>query len=418
MFIKTDKQKQACSVMNDHTHSLLYGGSRSGKTTIATRNVFLRALKKKSRHLITRFRFNHAKTSLWHDTFPKVTEMCFAGVPFHYNKSDFFVSVEPADSFGGESQIWLGGVDDKERIEKILGNEYSTIYANETSQIGYEAITTLRTRLAENSGLPLRFYYDLNPCGKKHWTYQEFIQGFVPGTKEKHRLNCGHMVLNPFDNVNNLPAEYLAILESLPKRQRQRFLDGIFLNDVEGALWTDQMVSAARARAPGEIIKTVIGVDPAVTNQENSDETGIIVASLDEFGDPMVEEDLSGKFSTNTWAQRVVNAYWEYEANEVVAEVNQGGDLVEDAIKTIDPRVKVVKVRASKGKFARAEPVAGLYEQNKVSHVKELPELEAQLTEWVPLNSKKSPDRLDAMVWALTYLALRENTRKVRATSV
>ena len=416
-FRKTDKQIEACNVLNKNTHALLYGGSRSGKTTIAVRNVLLRALKKKSRHLITRFRFNHAKTSIWHDTFPKVIEMCFPGVDFHYNKSDFFLSVEPQNSFGGESQIWLGGVDDKERIEKILGNEYSTIYANETSQIKYEAITTLRTRLAENSGLPLRFYYDLNPCGKKHWTYQEFIQGLIPGTKEKHVLNCGHMVLNPFDNAANLPEEYLRILESLPKRQRQRFLDGIFLNDIEGALWTDQMLSAAKARAPGEIIKTVISVDPAVTNQENSDETGIVVASLDEFADGIVEEDLSGKYSTNTWAQRVVNAYWEYEANEVVAEVNQGGDLVEDAIKTIDPRVKVVKVRASKGKFARAEPVSALYEQGKVSHVKELPDLESQLTEWVPLNSKKSPDRLDAMVWALTHLMLRENERTVRAAT-
>ena len=381
MFIKTEKQRAACNVLNQNTHALLYGGSRSGKTTIATRNVFLRALKKKSRHLITRFRFNHAKTSLWHDTFPKVAELCFPGVDFQYNKSDFFISVEPQNSFGGESQIWLGGVDDKERIEKILGNEYSTIYANESSQIGYDAITTLRTRLAENSGLPLRFYYDLNPCGKKHWTYQEFLQGFVPGTKEKHSLSCGHIVLNPYDNVENLPDEYLQILESLPKRQRQRFLDGLFLNDVEGALWTDQMISEARLREPGEIIKTVIGVDPAVTNQQDSDETGIVVASLDEFNEGIVEEDLSGKFSTNVWAQRVVNAYWEYEANEVVAEVNQGGDLVEDAIKTIDPRVKVVKVRASKGKFARAEPVSGLYEQGKVCHVKELPDLEAQMTE-------------------------------------
>lgn len=417
-FVKTERQFEACSVMNANTHSLNYGGSRSGKTTIITRNVFLRALKKKSRHLVTRFRFNHAKTSLWHDTFPKVIEMCFPGVDFHYNKSDFFISVEPANSFGGESQIWLGGVDDKERIEKILGNEYSTIYANECSQIGYDAITMLRTRLAESSGLPLKFYYDLNPSGKKHWSYQEFIEGFIPGTKEKSSLDCGYSVLNPMDNAANLPKEYMEILNSLPKRQRQRFLEGLFLSDVEGALWTDQMVSKAKLKDPGEIIKTVIGVDPAVTNNKNSDETGIIVASLDENLHGIVEEDLSGKFSTRTWAQRVVNAYHAYEANEVVAEVNQGGDLVEDAIKTIDPNIKVVKVRASKGKFARAEPVASLYEQDKVSHYKELLELESQMTEWVPMDTKESPDRIDALVWALTSLMLRDQERRVRVTSV
>lgn len=414
-FEKTEKQGHALNVLNRNTHGLCYGGSRSGKTTIITRNIFLRALKSKSRHLVTRFRFNHAKTSLWHDTFPKVAEMCFPGVDFEYNKSDFFVKVEPQNSFGGESQIWLGGVDDKERIEKILGNEYSTIYANECSQMSYDAVTMLRTRLAESSNLPLRFYYDLNPCGKKHWTYQEFEMGLVPGTREKHKLSAGHCVLNPYDNADNLPAEYLKILESLPKRQRQRFLDGLFLNDVEGALWSDLMVSNAKTRPVGEITKTVISVDPAVTNNENSDETGIVVCSLDENKGGLVEADLSGKFSTLTWAQRVVSAYHAYEANEVVAEVNQGGDLVEDAIKSIDPNIKVVKVRASKGKFARAEPVSSLYEQEKISHTDpDMTDLEAQMTEWVPHKSKQSPDRIDALVYGLTHLMLRENEATTR----
>ena len=178
------------------------------------------------------------------------------------------------------------------------------------------------------------------------------------------------------------------------------------------------MISNAFALEPGEIIKTVVAIDPAVTNQEDSDETGIIVASLDDIGQAVVEEDLSGKFSTLTWAQRAVNAYHKYEANEIVAEVNQGGDLVEDAIKSIDKNIKVVQVRASKGKFARAEPVSGLYEQNKVCHFKRLPDLETQLTEWVPLNTKKSPDRLDALVWAITHLMLRTNDRIIRVTSI
>ena len=417
-FIKTEKQRNACGIINGHTHGLIYGGSRSGKTTILTRNVFLRALKKKSRHLITRFRFSHARTSLWHDTFPKVMDMCFPGVDFELNKSEFYVKVEPANSFGGESQIWLGGVDDKERIERILGNEYSTIYANECSQISYDAITMLRTRLAENTGLKLRFYYDLNPCGKKHWSYQEFVQGLIPKTREKHSLNCGSIVINPYDNATNLPEEYLKILESLPARQRQRFLEGLFLSDVEGALWNDMMLSNAKTKETGEIVRTVIGVDPAVTNEENSDETGIIIASLDEFGNAIVEKDFSGKMSTNVWAQRVANLYEEFEANEIVAEVNQGGDLVEDAIKSVNPNLKVHKVRASKGKFARAEPVSALYEQDKVAHVGDMPDLEEQMTEWVPHDSKGSPDRIDALVWALTRLKLRDDSRIVRVATV
>jgi hypothetical protein len=411
-FQKTDKQKAVCDILNNHTHGLVYGGSRSGKTTIIVRNMVLRMLKAESRHLITRLRFNHAKTSIWYDTFPKVAKMCFPNVEFKYNKSDWFISCRAQD--GGESQLWLGGVDDNERIEKILGNEYSTIFANECSQISYDAITTLRTRLAENSGLNLRFYYDLNPCGKKHWSYQEFIEGLIPNTQKLTKLDRNHIILNPTDNAGNLPAAYLEILESLPERQRQRFMLGLYMNDVEGALWSEEWVESAKSLVVGEPVKTVIAVDPTVSSSETSDECGIVVASVDAHDQGSIDADLSGKMSTATWAQAVVNAYHEHDANEVVAEVNQGGDLVEDAIHAIDPNIKVIKVRASKGKFARAEPVAALYERGKVAHKEFMPELEAQFTEYVPQTSKKSPDRLDAAVWGLTHLMLRDNEYNFR----
>lgn len=406
MFIKTEKQREACNILNQYEHGLLYGGSRSGKTTIAVRNMVLRAIKRPSRHLICRLHFNHVKQSVGMDTLPKVMKMCFPELKgkWRINRSDWFAEIPT--QCGGISEIWLGGVDDKERIEKILGNEYSTIHINEASQVSHEAVTLLRTRLAENSGLKLRMYYDLNPSGKKHWTHQEFLEGFIPGTKESHTLNCGHVVINPFDNLKNLPEAYLGILQSLPKRQRQRFLDGLYLSDVEGALWTDAEVSQAKSKTPGNIRKTVIAVDPSVSNNARSDECGLIAASLDENYEGIVHDDWSIKASTQTWAQRAVNMYHHFNANEIVAEVNQGGDLVVDAIHNIDRNIKVIKVHASKGKFARAEPVQQLYEQGKVSHEREMPKLEEEMTEWVPESSSKSPNRLDGLVWALTRLML------------
>lgn len=411
-FKKTPRQNDACQMLNSHTHGLLFGGSRSGKTTIIVRNIFVRAMKCPSRHLIARFRFNHVKTSVWYDTIPKVHRMCFPNVTLKYNKSDWFITVPCVG--GGESQIWIGGVDDNERVEKILGNEYSTIYTNECSQLNYGAISMLRTRLAENSGLDLKFYYDLNPSGKKHWTYQEFIEGVIPGTKQKHNLDCGHLILNPYDNQDNLPTEYLNILENLPPKERRRFLEGKFMSDIEGALWTQEMIDLAHAQDYGTAVKTVIAVDPAVTNNPDSDETGIAVCSIDDKGKGILEEDLSGKYSTTEWARKVVKAYHDYNANEVVVEVNQGGDLVEDALKSVEPNLPIVKVRASKGKFSRAEPVAALYYEGKIAHAKTFHELELQQTEYVPHNSKRSPDRLDAVVWGFTHLMLRENSRKVR----
>ena len=408
-FVKTEKQIAACEVLNNHQHSLIYGGSRSGKTTIIIRNIVLRAMMTPSRHLVGRFRFNHAKTSLWYDTIPKVMRMEFPGVAYHMNKSDWFMTIPvDAKAGGGQSEIWLGGFDDKERVEKILGNEYSTMFLNECSQIKYDAVTLLRTRLAENSGLRLRAYYDCNPSGKAHWTYQEFIKGLIPGTKEKSILDTGYMTINPYDNAVNLPEEYFNILKSLPKRQRERFLDGLFLQDVDGALWTDQMCSDARAKVPGELIKVVVAVDPAVSNNPDSDETGIVVCGLDENKQGVVIEDLTLKASTRVWAQRAVNAYHKHDANEIVVEVNQGGDLVEDVLKNIDKSIKVVKVRASKGKFARAEPISALYESEDVAHLPGLDDLESQITEYVPMNSKESPGRLDALVWGLTRLMVKK----------
>lgn len=407
-FVKTEKQIQACDVLNSFEHAMLFGGSRSGKTFIAVRNIIVRAIKYPSTHLLTRFRFSHAKASLWYGTIPKVKELCFPDVPFVFNKADWFIEI-PTRIPGKTSQIWLGGIDDKERVEKILGNEYSTILVNEASQVSYDAVTTLRTRLAELTPLVNRMYYDLNPPGKKHWSYVEFIEKLIPKTKEKSLVDSGFLLMNPRDNLINLPETYLKTLMALPKRQRQRFLDGLFLSDVEGALWTDEMVSNAFTKPYGEIIKTVIAVDPATTNNPGSDECGIVCCELDENREGVIEGDYSGKMSTSTWAQKVVNLYHDKNANAVIVEVNQGGDLVEDVIKNSEGGrgIKIIKVHASKGKFARAEPVSALYEQKKISHKIVMQELESELTEWVPLESKSSPNRLDALVWGITHLMVR-----------
>ena len=126
-FVKTPKQCEAVRLMGDDPkYTLLYGGSRSGKSFIIIRQIIIRALKEAgSRHLIVRFAFNHAKQSLWHDTIPKVLALCFPGVKPVLNKSDWFIE------FPNKSQIWVGGLDDKERTEKVLGNEYCTIFVNE-----------------------------------------------------------------------------------------------------------------------------------------------------------------------------------------------------------------------------------------------------------------------------------------------
>ncbi len=416
-FRLTDSQKELRKLTTQHTHVLAYGGARSAKSTGLVRNIFLRALKKTSKHLMLRFRYNHAHVSLGHETVPFVLRECFPGADIRANKTMGYWSVPSMN--GGQSEVWLGGTDNKERMDKLLGSEYSTIFLNECSEIPFAAVPLLQTRLAETSGLPLRMYYDCNPTGKKSWIYQLFFRGLLPDG-EPHQWDTAHLQMNPGGNIENLPPEYLAALEKLPKRQRQRFLLGLFIADVDGALWTDQMVNMAKAAYDPDVglRKTVIAVDPSVSNNRGSDECGIMVVSEDVDRKGLVRADLSKKCSTRTWAQRVVNAYTTYQANEVVAEVNNGGDLVEQVIHNIDPNIKVVKVHASVGKRARAEPVSMLYEprQERVAHAGTFPELESELTETVFDDIAESPNRLDALVWGLSYLMIGRNHVRVHVS--
>ncbi len=396
-FKKTPKQRELLELMNHNHITLGYGGSRSGKTTAKIRNMILRGTKIGSRHLAARFRFNHAKVSLMHDTIPKVFKMCFPGMKYGINKSDYYFNWTAAD--GNESQLWVGGLDDKDRIEKVLGNEYSTIFINEISQVSSDGFEMLLTRLAENVGLPLRMYLDCNPPPKSHWSYNYFHRG-LNSDLSPHGMQTAWCVLNPTDNLENLSPEYIKILEGLPLRKRQRFLLGLYLQDVEGALWTDETINKCSSTPWGEVVDVVVSIDPSTTDNPGSDECGLLVCGKDEFDRGVVLCDHTKQMSTKTWAQTAVNLYHEYEANRIVAESNQGGDLVKDAIHNIDRNIKVVMVHASKSKKARAEPVAMLYDQGKISHVQGLMKLEEEMTTWIPQETKWSPNRIDANVWA------------------
>lgn len=183
-------------------------------------------------------------------------------------------------------------------------------------------------------------------------------------------------------------------------------IEGEYLTDVPGALWTRALVEAARASAAAvpELRRIVVAVDPAVTSGSGSDETGIVVAGRDGGTGFWVLEDLTGRLSPDLWARRVADAYARVRADTVVCEVNQGGDLVAATLRTVDPGLPVRAVRATRGKRLRAEPVAALYEQGRVRHAGAFEALEDQMTRFTGAPGDGSPDRLDALVWALTDL--------------
>ena len=184
--------------------------------------------------------------------------------------------------------------------------------------------------------------------------------------------------------------------------------------NAEGALWNEEMISAAHAmRITQELARTVVAIDPQATNSEESDESGIAVASVYGSGDERqysLDADYSGKYSPNGWATKAIEAYEQHEADAIVIETNQGGDMAEDTLRNAGFGGRTIRVHASKGKYARAEPISALYAQGRVAHRGSLYEVENQFMEYVPSTAKKSPDRLDAAVYALTELSEPQST--------
>lgn len=211
------------------------------------------------------------------------------------------------------------------------------------------------------------------------------------------------------DNAANLPAAFLS--QILRKYEGTRLgrqeLDGEVLGDAPGALWTYSQMDKIRTRDVAGLVRIIIAIDPATTTGEDSDETGIIAAGLDEAGYGYVLDDVSGKYSPNEWARKAIALATHHEADAIVIETNQGGDMVENTLRTVAPNIRIIRVHAKRGKRLRAEPVAALYEQNKVRHVFGLTTLEDQMCTWEP-SSNDSPDRMDAAVYALTELMLGE----------
>ncbi len=211
------------------------------------------------------------------------------------------------------------------------------------------------------------------------------------------------------DNARNLAPQFLSQIVKKYEGTRlgRQELYAEVLDDNPGALWhRGPMLDAHRVQSIPELRRIVVAVDPAVTSNEDSDETGIVVCALGADGRGYVLEDLTCKQSPAAWARIVIDAYHKWHADRIVAEGNNGGDLIESVMRSIDASVSYTRVHARRGKFARAEPVAALYEQGRISHVGAFPQLEDELCEYDPATSTESPNRLDALVWGFTDLML------------
>jgi phage terminase large subunit-like protein len=213
-----------------------------------------------------------------------------------------------------------------------------------------------------------------------------------------------------FDNIDNLAKPFLETIKKEYEGTRlgNQELYAEMLEEADGALWTTEVLDGCTVEQKDipELNRIVVSIDPAVTSKTESDMTGVIVAGIDVNGIGYVLEDATDRYSPAEWAAKAISLYQEYSADRIVAERNQGGDMVRRTLEAEDEAVPIRLVHASRGKMARAEPISALYERGKVKHAKGLDELETQMRTWEPLGSMGSPDRLDACVWALTDLML------------
>lgn len=404
-------------------NELIYGGARSGKTVLFTKKCCARALGKVgSRHVILRLRTVHVRQSIWLDTLPKVLRLCWPDFkPLRHEQDGYMQFPNKTVPKEDYAELWIAGLDDKERTEKVLGKEFSTIYFNECSQIPYASVLIVQTRLAQKiEGLRNKAFYDLNPVLTGHWSHRLFIDKVDPTSRERRLLpdpqNYVHAYLNPVDNAENIDPEYLKYLQNMPERQRKRFYEGKYSTEQEGQLWSYEMIEQHRRNAvtPEEleglgIIRVVVAVDPSGASGEHdlrADEIGITVTGQDAKGRGYLFEDASGLYSPEQWGNVTKEMYHKWGASRVIGEKNFGGDMVRAVIHGADSNIPYKDVVASRGKAVRAEPISALYERGRISHCGSFPVLEDEQLNFTTVGymGSGSPNHCDSLVWGFTEL--------------
>jgi PBSX family phage terminase large subunit len=284
----------------------------------------------------------------------------------------------------------------------------STVVFEELEDLHDETVFDTIDLSVRHKTLQNRIICILNPSYKNHWTYQRFFK--MPNINPEfigENDGTTYIFSSYLNNLKNLPESFIQTAEKAKRnnivRYNHLFL-GHWLDDAEGLLWNRAIIDRQRIAKAPELRKIVVSVDPAITKTMESDETGIIVSGVDAAGHCYILEDASGKYTPNEWGMLVAQLVKKWDADWIVAEKNQGGDMVEGMIRQHDSKTRVKLVTATKGKEVRAEPIYSLYEQGKVWHVGMFPSLEIQMVTFNPASNKQSPDRVDALVWGCTEL--------------
>ena len=380
---------------NPKRYTILTGGRGSGKSYHVA--YFLLWLIHEPGHVVlfTRYTLVSAGISIMPEFLEKI-DLLNKLDEFHITKDEIIHKVSG-------SRIIFKGIktssgNQTANLKSIQG--VTTFILDEAEELtDYDSFEKIDLSIRQQ-GIANRVVLVMNPSNKSHWVFTNYINA--------NRDDVTHVHTTYMDNLANLSESFLEQAERTRQTNPIRYkhiFGGEWLDESEGILWNRMIINQHRTETY-TAKRIVIGVDPATTATMDSDETGIIVGCIDDNGNGYVLEDLSGRYSPSQWGALVGSAYTRWNADCIVAEKNQGGDMVETILRQHHKTARVKLVSATKGKAVRAEPIYGLYEQGKVYHVGQFPILEHQMVTFNP-ESGQSPDRVDALVWLFTDLMLK-----------
>jgi len=326
--------------------------------------------------------------------------------------NDFEISKDSINNKITKSRIIFRGIKTSEGIQtaNLKSIEGLTTWViDEAEEIPSEEVfdnidESIRHKFKQN-----RVIFVLNPSKVTHWIYKRFFQTIPYGFCGVQN-NVVYIHTTFLENAINLSKSFLITAKKTekenPLKYKHRYL-GYWQTETANALWSASDIVIKQA--PADLHRILVSIDPAITSNSNSDETGIVVVGKDSLGNGYVLADLSGTYKPEQWAKRALQAYEVHKADAIVVEVNQGGEMVSSTIRQFDRTVKIITVNATRGKRLRAEPVSALYNQGKVFHVKHFEKLEEQMLSWDFEANERSPDRIDALVHGLTKLLINKD---------
>lgn len=408
--IKVNKKYEPLYTEKEKFIFLVTGGRGSAKSFNVS--TFLERLSFEAGHkiLFSRYTMQSASISVIPE-FQQKIELDGFGDKFSTTKSDI------VNNFSGSELMFRG-------IKTASGNQtanlksiqgLTTFCGDEMEEWQSEEDYDTLLLSIRQIGIQNRVILVMNPSNAEHFIYQKYI-------KDTHRIEITdgvevqisthpqvcHIHTTYLDNIEFLAPNFLAEIADMKRKNLKKYGHKVIGKwqdkDEENALWTDKIINALRVKEKPLLKRIVIAIDPAVTSKDTSDETGIVAAGIGYDDEMYVLEDASGTYTPTDWCKKAVMLYNKWEADRIVGEVNNGGDLIESLLRTVAKDVPYTGVHATRDKLTRAEPIAALYEQGKAHHVGIFVELEYEQTTWAAKKGDKSPNRIDALVWAGTEL--------------